>query len=260
MPSLRELQTGFSAAVFTGGEAAAAFLADCVAGGSGVDAARAERGLAAYRSSVLANLAVAVEATYPVVAAIVGQEFLAAAARRYARERPSGSGDLNAYGHDFGDFLATYEAAAELPYLPDVARLEWLVQQVYGAADASAQDLVLLASTAPERWGELRFRLDPAHGLFASSWPVARIWTVNQPGYAGDFLVDFDQAETVLVHRRAAGTAVEAVAPGDHALLWALAAGESLERAVEAAAGDPAFDLPAALQRYVAAGLLLQAY
>lgn len=255
MPSLRKLQTDFAGAVFAGAEHVDALLAHC-----GGDRSRAAHGLEAYRRSVLANLSVAVQATYPVLEAIVGKEFLAAAARRYAMERPSTSGDLNVYGSDFDDFLAGYAPAADLPYLPAVARLEWLVQQVYGAADAPAQDFAALAATPPERWGELRFRLDPAHACLESAWPLARIWEVNQPDYAGDFLVDFDQAQTVLIHRRPGGTAVEALNSGEPDFLRALGAGLSLAAAVADAARFAGFDLQASMQRFIAVGLLRQAY
>ena len=78
MPSLRELQHGFAAAVFSG-DATPSFW-----GGKNSDL-KAERGLAAYRNSILANLAGAVIATYPVIERIVGHDFLAAAARRWHR-------------------------------------------------------------------------------------------------------------------------------------------------------------------------------
>ncbi|HJW03354.1 MAG TPA: DNA-binding domain-containing protein [Azospira sp.] len=255
MPSLPELQGAFAAAIFAGDGAGAALLAHC-AGTS----EQAARGLAAYRRGVLGNLSAAVQATYPVLAAIVGPDFLAAAARRYALERPSCSGDLNAYGGDFDQFLAGYAPAAALPYLPAVACLEWLIQEVSGAEDGPEQDLAALAATAPEAWGELCFQLDPAHGCLAEDWPVARIWEVNQPGYAGDFQVDFERGQTVLVHRRPQGIAVEALPPGEYALLEALGTGASLATAVEAAAQDEGFDLAAALQRGITQGLLLRTY
>lgn len=255
MPSLPELQGTFAAAIFAGDGYDEQFLAHCAG-----DPGRAARGLAAYRRSVLGNLSAAVEATYPVLAAIVGPDFLAAAARRYAREKPSRSGDLNAYGGDFDQFLEGYAPAASLPYLPAVARLEWLIQEVSGAEDGPEQDLATLAATAPEGWGELRFQLDPAHRCLAEDWPVARIWEVNQPAYAGDFAADFERGQTVLVHRRPQGIAVEALPPGEHALLVALGAGETLATAVQAAAQAEGFDLAAALQRGIAQGLLLQAY
>ena len=89
---------------------------------------------------------------------------------------------------------------------------------------------------------------------------MARIWEVNQPGYAGDFQVDFERGQTVLVHRRPQGIAVEALSPGEYALLGALIAGETLATAVDAASQEEAFDLAPALQRCIAHGLLRRAY
>lgn len=251
MSALRDLQQSFAAALL-GDDAAAVtrLLANC-------QGEQAPRGLAAYRSSVRANLAAAVQASYPVIGTIVGADFLAAAARRYALEVPSRCGDLNAYGDAFDRFLAAYPPAAALPYLPDVARLEWQAQRVHGAADAPRADLSLLANTAVEDWGELHCRLDPGHALLASSWPLARIWEVNQPGYGGDFSVDFDAAQSVLVHRRPGGIAVEALAPGEHTFLAALGREATLAHAVEDALAEaPEFDLDAALRRLIESGLL----
>jgi len=255
MSALRELQTHFAAAVFSGPSATEKLLAHC-------DDSRglARRGIEAYRSSVLANLAGAVQATYPVVEAIVGKAFLVAAVHRYVETSPSLCGDLNAYGGDFDVFLAAYEAAASLPYLPAVARLEWQVQQVYAAADAPPQQLSRLATTAPEDWGGLRFDLDPAHAVLAADWPLARLWEVNQPGYEGDFAVDFHQAQTVLIQRQPQGIAVTALAAGDEALLKALAAGKTLADAVDEAAASADFDLSTSLQIHMASGLLRRAF
>lgn len=252
MPSLRELQSEFAAAVF-GDDAPPSLLMWCAG-------SHPESGLEAYRRSVLANLAAAVRTTYPVVGAIVGDAFLDAAARRYALARPSASGDLNAYGSDFGDFLAAFDPAASLPYLPDVARLEWRVHTVYGREDAPSQDLSILAETTPERWGDLHLELDPAHEAMASRWPLVRIWDVNQPGYDGDFRVDFDEAQIALIHRTEAGTVVETLAHGEYRLLRALAEGASLAAAVGEAAGEDGFNLESALRRFIGCGLIRRAY
>lgn len=250
MSALHELQHAFAAAIFDGADAG--LLGHCVG-----DPGRNARGLEAYRRSVLTNLATAVQATYPIIENIVGEEFLAAACRRYAQTWPSRQADLNAYGDRFADFLANFEAAASLPYLPDVARLEWLIQQVHGAADAPPQDLSRLATTTPAAWGELRFRLDPAHARLASRWPLVRIWQVNQADYTGDFAVDFSQAETALIQRQAGGIAVERLSPGENALLLDLHAGKTLGEAVtQAVAAEAQLDLQTALQRFIGNGLL----
>ena len=253
MSMLREMQEGFAAAVFGDEAARQRFL------GRFIHPAcrQAEQGLEAYQTSVQANLASALVATYPVVGAIVGPDFLAAMARTYARLVPSRSGDLNRYGEDLDRFLASYSPTASLPYLPDVARLEWRIQQVHMAPLAPEVDLMGLTLLTNGDWGDLRFQLDPGHQLLASSWPLARILEVNQPGYQGDFTVDFEQGETVLIQRQIQRVQVSALAPGEHAFLAALNQGETLMNAVGFATGqNPDFDLGAVLERHLASGLI----
>ena len=96
--------------------------------------------------------------------------------------------------------------------------------------------------------------------MLDSAWPLARIWEVNQPGYDGDFRVDFDQPQAVLIHRRPGGTVVEAIDPATHRFLQALAHGENLATAVATASGAGSFDLQASLPRHIANGLLRQAF
>ena len=251
MPALRELQNDFAAALFTDREAWQRLCAHCAP-------TRREQGIAAYRRGVMANLANAVCSTYPVIESIVGKDFLYEAALGYAAKTPSQSGDLNAFGADFDRFLAIY--APTLPYLPDIARLEWLIQTVYSAEDAPPQDFSLLTATPTEAWGGLCLRLDAAHAILRSQWPVVQIWEINQVGYTGDFAVDFTRSETALVHRRFQGVVVTALGNGEEAFLQRLAAGETLAESMVAANAENAqFDLAQALQRFVANGLFRKA-
>lgn len=250
---LRNLQENFYAAMY-GGVAAEAPLRASLAHPPEV----AQRRLEAYRRSIFGNLNAALLATYPVVANIVGLAFFREAARLYLASHPSLSGDLNELGGDFGDFLATYQPAAELPYLPDVARLEWLVQSVYYAADGGPADLSGLARIAPEEWGGLRFRVDPAHARLDSPWPLADIWRVNQPAYAGEMQVDFSQPCLALIYRRDGLVEVTSLSGGEAVLLDALAGGATLESAtIAAAAAQGGFDLGTGLQRLAELRLLL---
>jgi hypothetical protein len=223
--------------------------------------ARVQAGIAAYRRSVLGNLSRAVEATYPVLCRITSDEFIRAAAWCYACERPSTSGDLNAYGHDFGEFLSRWPPATELPWLPEVARLEWRVQQTHDAPDAPPLEMSALQTLAPEHWAALRFTPDPAHAVMVSRWPLARIWQVNQTDYTGDMQVDFSLAQGVLIQRRGGRVVVEEIKQGEAALLQALSTRATLGDAVDAATRlDAGFDLAAALQRLLTCGLLRQAH
>lgn len=143
-----------------------------------------------YRASYEANLGHALRDTYPVVNRLVGEDFFGQVARAYLRAHPSRSGDLHEYGAEFASFLAAQDWGGDLPYLPDVARLEWLAHQAFHAANAEPLTLAALAELPPESYGGLC--LLPSVRLMHSEFPVHRIWQVNQESWAGDAAVSLD--------------------------------------------------------------------
>jgi len=253
MPSLREVQRGFATAIVFGDGGAIAGLG--IVGGE-LDAA--ER-IDVYRNNVLGNYRKVLAATYPVVLRLVGGPFFNAMSEAFVRAHPSERGDVNQYGGELARFLATYPPARELPHLPDVARLEWAIDQANIAADAGALDLAALAKVPEGLLGKLRFTLHPSAQLVVSAHPIFHIWQVNQAGYAGEDRVDLGEGgDTLLIARGANGVAVERLTPGGHALLLALARNLKLGDAVERALGaDASFDLPTALKSHVAGGIIV---
>jgi hypothetical protein len=135
--------------------------------------------------------------------------------------------------------LANYPPARDLPYLADMARLEWAVDAAGRAADAAGSPetlLAALANVAAEQVVAQRFTLDPSCHFLCSAYPVLRIWQVHQPGFAGDVAVSFDAAaDHLVVRREAGGVIIERLPPGDHALLRALDDGDDLATALDAA-------------------------
>jgi len=138
-----------------------------------------------YRASVAANLRSALASAYPVTQRLVGEAFFAEAARQHLRAVPSASGDLHELGHGFAAFLEGYEPARTLPWLGDVARLEWALHESHFAADALPFDFAALARVPTEMHGDIRFALAPPVRLVRSEWPVLAIWEANQPGRDG---------------------------------------------------------------------------
>ena len=253
MPSLHDIQRRFADALFSP-EAAI----DFVAGASMLARDR----IAIYRRTICANYRKALAATYPVVKRLTGSSFFHAAVDDFVNERPSRSGDLNIYGQDFGDFLDKYAPAEDLPYLGDVARLEWAIDEAPRAADRSrTPDSVLasLAAARPEHLPSLRLELHPSCRLVASPYPIMRIWQTNQPAYEGDDRVMLDEsADRLLVRRGVEGVPIERLSAGDHAWLAALRDGKSLGASIEAAQNAEAtFDLGASLREHIAAGTIV---
>jgi hypothetical protein len=253
MPSLRELQQGFAAALFAGDGTPPPFAT--IPHGAAIER------IAVYRRALFANYRTALGASFPVVKKLVGAPFFDTAVDAFVRAHPSTSGDLNVYGDPFPDFLAAYPHAAELPYLADVARLEWAQDEANRAADAASTPddvLAALAAIAPESLPTVRLALAPSCRLVASRHPVLRIWQVNQDGFEGDDRVSLDaDPDRLLVRREPDGVTLERLTVAEFAWLAALAAGEPLGAAIDAAeaAGLP-FDLAASLRARIADGTI----
>jgi hypothetical protein len=210
---------------------------------------------AVHRNSVAAGLADTLCARYPAALRLVGEEFFRAAARLYAAEDPPPSPALLEYGGGFPGFLARFEPARGLPYLADVARLEWLRHRAYHAADAEPMPAAALADAPSERIGDVVLRLHPSAGILASDYPVLSIWETNikdeqvrpiGPGLAG---------EAVLIVRPALEVLVMRLGPGGYEFIEKILSGGRLASAAgHAGAASPDFDLAAGLGALLAVG------
>jgi hypothetical protein len=214
-----------------------------------------------YRRAIFANYRKALGATYPTLQRIVGDSAFAAGVDAFVRAHPSVSGDLNDYGDTFGAFLTAHPSAAAWPFVADIARLEWAIDEVNRAADAAVDpDRVLeaLAAVAPERLPSLSLRLSPRCRLIASDYPILRIWQVRQPGYDGELRVPPDAPrDTLCVRRDPDGIVIERLSAGDFAWLAALADGAAFAVAIDVARrADAAFDLGRALHTHIGNGTI----
>ena len=251
MPELLALQQDFAAALRDRHRTAA--VERWLAG----DADLVERRVAIYRANMVASAEKALSAAYPVIRQVVGDEFFHGLAREYQRGTPSTSGDLTEFGATFTQFLAAFEHTQSLPYLPDLARLEWSVHRACGAADAAAWDAAALGAVEPDRQDAIRFRWSPGLAAIESAFPIVRIWTIHQPGHDGEFSVDWNLAEPALVARDGFAATVAACSAADAAFLNASLAGAPLGDAAAAALRHhPDFDLAALLGRALAARLI----
>jgi hypothetical protein len=246
MSSLRELQAAFVAGVFDDQESGAQSYV--LANGMPPEAR-----LAIYRNNIFHNYQQALRDVYPVVERLVGEEFFAFAAKRYIPCHPSHHGNLHCFGAEFGTFLDGFAPAAALPYLGDIARLEWHVHEVFHAADRDAMRVQRLAALPIEKMPHILCTLHPACRLFASPFPVDRIWQLNQPDAAADETIDLDAGRVwLLIRRRGFVIEVEALDEAQFALLAAFRDGLTLQQALaRALAVAPEFDFAGFLQRRV---------
>ena len=215
---------------------------------------------ALYRGTMSATWRRTLGNAYPVVLALVGDEFFGGLVRAYGRQYPSDSPDLNQFGACFADFLADFPHVAELPYLPDMARLEWAVHLAHYAPDAQGVAPGALAARQPQQLEESRWRLHPACRLLASRWRVTALWQAHQAGEGqGRFPQDMQVASHAAVCRPRWKAHVLELDEAAHAALLALQQGKTFGAALDAAfEHDENFDPGGQLGRWLAQALLVE--
>ena len=253
MPELMNVQQRFGAALAD--PARADDAAQLIAG----DAERARRRIGIYRGNMVANATTALAAAYPIIGKLVGGEFFDGLARAYCRSHPSLSGDLNECGAQFAEFLAAFPHAQSLPYLCDVARLEWLAHRAHYAADHAPLDTGRLGQIAESAYPALKLKLHPAVSTLESPYPIYRIWEVHQDDYGGEIAVDLDSGpQRVIVYRPGLRATVAPLARGELAFLAAIEQGRRLGAALDSTlATDAEFNLDASLQRWIATNIVV---
>lgn len=211
------------------------------------------RRFAVYRNNVHVGLVGALRSKFPVTARLVGEDFFSAMARVFVGIEKPTSPLLAEYGAGFPDFIAGFEPARSVRYLPDMARLEIAWTEAYHAADAAALGVAALAARPQDDLLAIAFRPHPAARLVSSRYPVGSIWSANQAETVAP--VSGKGPESVLVTRPDAEVTLRVIAEADAAFCGALLAGETIETAAAAAfETDPAFNLPEALVGLVGVG------
>lgn len=209
-----------------------------------------------YRNNVVAGLVNALRLRFSVVEKIVGKEFFAAMARVFAVAHPPQSPLLMLYGDTFAGFIATFEPTSDLPYLPDVARLEIARTRAYHAADAEPIDPAQLRGFDSQELYHIRVTLHPSAQILRSRHPIVTIWAMNSgEGELGP--IDENDPEDALVMRPQLDVAVRRLPPGGAVFLQALSAGAALGKAAESAGAEHSqFDLSTNLAGLIGSGAM----
>jgi len=154
-----------------------------------------------YRDSVIGGIIEALADSYPVVKKIVGEQFFNHISYQYIRQYPSTSPDLNNYGEQFSAFIDTLTTTNTVPYLSDVAKLEWAWQKIIIGENSKAGNLHLLASLNEQNSDDLLFRLNPHTSLLFSNYAIHKIWEVNQDNAKNKENVKIDKNTNLLIWR-----------------------------------------------------------
>lgn len=223
-----------------------------------------EARLEVYAGGYPARIAESLKESYEAVRHILGEGVFLKVAYAYADTRPSESYDLGLAGRRFPDFLKGARVTEKLPFLPDLARLEWKVAESFHAYDAPPMDTALLAGFSPEDWENLVFDFRPSAALFGSAWPVVDLWRARRTPIA-EFDVDVaNRPQNALIVRSGFKVVCEALEFEEFEALQGLAAGRTLGAVCDELAarleGDADLPLDVWFSRWAALGLFTSAH
>ena len=207
------------------------------------------RRFAVYRNNVIVSLVDALADTFAVTQELVGTPFFRAMAREFAYANPPTSPLLAFYGDTLPDYIEHFPPATSVPYLADVARLEYLRVRAYHASDLEPVRAEAIAAALGDEAALpfLKLAIHPAVGVLDSNAAAVSLWAAHQ-GIGDLAAVIPDVPETALVLRDGLEVEVMRISRATGVFIAALKRGAPLGEAVESAQRvDPAFDATASL-------------
>lgn len=242
---LLEFQHAFAAALFGRSTETPAWVAELTA----------QPAFAVYRNGVMKSAIDALQANYPSIVRLVGEEWFRAAAAEFVALEPPNSPLLMDYGVRFSDFLRTFEPAADFPYLPDVARLDRYWTQAHVASSIRPLDGATLAATDQATVVATVLVPHPAaHWQWFDAMPIYTLWRCNRTGEAIDDDLDW-HGEGALITRPESAVVWQPLSAAGCAFLDACQAGETISAATQAALdAAPTVDLGALMGQLLTCG------
>ncbi len=208
-----------------------------------------------YRNNVAVSLSDALETAFPVVRKLVGDQFFRAMAGVYLRKHPPKSPLMMFYGDAMPQFLARFEPAKSVPYLPDIATVELALRHAYHAADATPVDAQALAALDPDMLMSAKLRIAPAVRTITSTYPIHAIYRANTQSDAPKPVM---QAESLLITRAGFDPQIHLINAAAANCIRALQDGQPLGQAM--ALADDTLDLGAVLGLLLGQGAITEIY
>lgn len=214
--------------------------------------------VAVYVNGYPARLHESLAEAYPAVEHVVGPGLFGALVHRYARFAPLSSYNLNDAGGLFPDFLSRDPSTERLPFLPDLARLEWSVTRAFHSAAEPPLDTTALAGWSMETWARGVLRFQPAVAVVRSAWPIVDVWRHRETA-PEEIDIDLrDRPQQALVSRRGLGVRCEEIGALEAEILSQLLQGRRLgELALPRDESAPDADISVLFAGWMRAGLIV---
>lgn len=134
-----------------------------------------EPGVQIYHNNFIENGIRALSISFPSLAYFMKEYDFRALAREFLLTHPKTQFDWADYGQNLPAFIMSHPNLVELPYLAEVAELDWLLQQVQRSSDKhfDGESFALINESDPSK---LIFDMAPGFRLASFFFPVALLF------------------------------------------------------------------------------------
>lgn len=155
-----------------------------------------------YRNNVVVSLVEALADIFPVTQTVVGDEFFHATARIYAMENPPSSPVISEYGATFSDFIRHFEPAKSVPFLADLAALEYAMLRLTHSEECDTLDHEAISQSfsSVEDPSVLKLSLPPTTQILASPFALGSLYRAHYSDEQQSLnQVDINESEYLLI-------------------------------------------------------------
>jgi hypothetical protein len=132
--------------------------------------------LGIYHNAYRVRLIDALDDTYPILHAVLGDEMFIAMGEEFVGAHPSVHRSIRWYGGELSEVLSQHLPYAEQPILAELALLEWTLAEVFDAADAESKPRAAFSAIDPSAWSELTFEFHPSLRRLHFRWNTVAAW------------------------------------------------------------------------------------
>lgn len=151
-----------------------------------------------YTNNLRLGLCESLKNVFPVIEQLVGEDFFEQVSLQYLKTHRLHEGNRNQFGHRFSHFLKALPVLQDMPYIAEVADIEWAYFQASIADNATALSFEQLqqAIANPEQYPDYTIKLHPSTRWIYQIYNSVEIWQQHLQGSI--HLTDkTDQQETI---------------------------------------------------------------
>ena len=189
--------------------------------------------MSVYAGGYVARIREALAETYQAVGHVMGEDAFTRLAEGYAEAYPSHSYNLSDASKDLPAFLEQSTWKENLPFLPDLARLERLIAESFHAFAKNPLDVSALAGLREDSYNDLRVEFQPFVKILSSSWPVVDLWAARKVPISNINIKLEGRPQCALIYRREFEVFCRSISSFEYEFLKSFLSGKTLGEACE---------------------------